>query len=136
MADTFLLEIATPEKLVVANPATEAEIPGAGGTLGILPGHAALISEVEPGPLYYVMDGRRQHVAVGKGWVEVTQERVRVLVDTCESAEEIDTARAEAAFKRAAERLTTVKEDVDQARAVNAYKRAEARLAVAKQRTS
>lgn len=134
MASTFLLEIATPEKLVVSNPATEAELPGAGGTIGVLPGHAALITEIDPGPLEYIMDGKRQHVAVGKGWAEVSAERVRVLVDSCEEAEKIDTARAEAAFKRAAERLASPKEDIDMARAANAYKRAEARLAVAKRK--
>lgn len=134
MASTFLLEIATPEKLVVSNPATEAELPGASGMIGVLPGHAALITELEPGPLEYVMDGKRQHLATGKGWAEVSGELVRVLVDSCESADQIDTARAEAAFKRAAERLASPKEDIDMARAVNAYKRAEARLAVAKRK--
>lgn len=134
MASTFLLEIATPEKLVVSNPATEAELPGASGTIGVLPGHASLITEIEPGALEYVMDGKRQQVAVGKGWAEVSGERVRVLVDSCEEADKIDTARAEAAFKRAAERLASPKEDIDMARAVTAMKRAEARLAVAKRR--
>jgi F-type H+-transporting ATPase subunit epsilon len=132
LASNFLLEIATPEKLVVSNMATEAVLPGANGEIGVMPGHAALLTELDPGALVYVMDGQRRSLAVGKGWAEVTAERVRVLVDTCERAEEIDTARAEAAFKRAAERLASPKEDLDVARAVNAMKRAEARLAAAK----
>jgi F-type H+-transporting ATPase subunit epsilon len=134
LASTFLLEIATPEKLVVSNPAAEVVLPGASGEMNILPGHAALITELEPGALEYMMDGQRRHLAVSRGWAEVTGERVRVLVDACESATEIDTARAEAAFKRAAERLASPKEDLDLARAANALKRAEARLAVSKRR--
>ena len=129
---TFLLEVATPEKLVIQNDATEAQIPGANGMLGILPGHAALISEVEPGALSYVMNGARQTLAVGRGWVEVSGDRVRLLVDSCESAQAIDVARAEAAFKRATERIAGVNQEVDMARAMNAMKRAQARLDVAR----
>ncbi|MDX2268056.1 MAG: F0F1 ATP synthase subunit epsilon [Bryobacter sp.] len=132
MAPKFLLEIATPEKLVVSNEVSESVLPGANGEIGVLPGHAALLTEIDPGTLTYTMDGQTRRLAVGKGWAEVIATRVRVLVDSCERAEEIDTARAEAAFKRAAERLASPKEDLDLARAANALKRAEARLAAAK----
>lgn len=128
---TFLLEVATPEKLVVRNDASEAQISGSNGMLGILPGHSPLISEVEPGPLSYVMNGERHTLAVGRGWVEISGNRVRLLVDSCENATAIDRARAEAAFKRAAERLTGISQEVDMARALNAMKRAQARLDVA-----
>ena len=129
---TFLLEVATPEKLVVRNDATEAQIPGSEGMLGILPGHAPLISEIEAGELTYTMDGKRHVLAIAKGWVEVTGNKVRVLVDSCEAPDQIDLARAETALKRANERLLSPKQDLDLARALNAAKRAQARLAVAR----
>lgn len=129
---TFLLEVATPEKLVVRNDATEAQIPGTEGMLGILPGHAPLISEIEAGELSYTMDGTRHVLAIAKGWVEVTGSKVRVLVDSCEAPDQIDRTRAEVALKRANERLLSPKQDLDLARALNAAKRAQARLAVAR----
>ena len=129
---TFLLEVATPEKLVVRNDATEAQIPGSEGMLGIMPGHAPLISEIEAGELTYTMDGKRHILAIAKGWVEVTGNKVRVLVDSCEAPDQIDMARAETALKRANERLLSPKQDLDLARALNAAKRAQARLAVAR----
>ncbi len=132
MSATFHLEIATPEKLVISNPVTEAQIPGSEGMLGILPGHAALISEIDAGALSYVMDGQRTTLAVTKGWVEISNDRCRVLVDTCENASEIDVARAEVALKRANERLTSPKQDLDMARALLAAKKAQARLSVAR----
>lgn len=127
---TFTLEVATPEKLVVRNDATEAQIPGSEGMLGILPGHAALISEIDAGELTYVMDGTRHVLAIGSGWVEISNNKVRVLVDSCEAPDKIDVARAEEALKRANERLLSPKQDLDLARALNAAKRAQARLAV------
>lgn len=130
---TFTLEIATPEKLVFANEVSEAEIPGANGRLGILPGHAALISETDPGELYYVRDGKRFDLAIGDGWVEISNNKCRVLVDTCETPDLIDRTRAEAALKRANESLASPKDDMDIAQALNAMKRAQARIAVAKQ---
>ncbi len=131
---TFTLEVATPEKLVVRNDASEAQIPGSEGMLGVLPGHAALISEIEAGELSYVMDGKRQILAIGSGWVEISNNKVRVLVNSCEAPDKIDVARAEEALKRANERLLSPKEHLDLARALNAAKRANARLAVARAR--
>ncbi|MCX6613783.1 MAG: F0F1 ATP synthase subunit epsilon [Acidobacteria bacterium] len=129
---TFLLEVATPEKLVVRNDASEAQIPGSEGMLGIMPGHAPLISEIEAGELSYTMEGKRHVLAIAKGWVEVTGNKVRVLVDSCEAPDQIDLERAETALKRANERLLSPKQDLDLARALNAAKRAQARLAVAR----
>lgn len=129
---TFLLEVATPEKLVVRNDATEAQIPGSEGMLGIMPGHAPLISEIEAGELSYTMEGKRHVLAIAKGWVEVTGNKVRVLVDSCEAPDQIDLSRAETALKRANERLLSPKQDLDLARALNAAKRAQARLAIAR----
>ncbi len=132
MSTTFLLEVATPEKLVVRNDASEAQIPGSEGMLGILPGHAPLISEIEAGELSYTMDGQRHVLAIAKGWVEISGNHVRVLVDSCETADQIDIARAEESLKRALERLHSPKGELDLARALNAAKRAQARIAVAR----
>ena len=132
MSATFHIEIATPEKLVIANAVTEAQIPGSEGMLGFLPGHAALISEIDAGELSYVMDGHRTILAVSKGWVEISNDRCRVLVETCENAGQIDVARAEAALKRANDLLASPKQDLDMARALLAAKKARARLNVAR----
>lgn len=129
---TFLLEVATPEKLVVRNDASEAQIPGTQGMIGVLPGHASLISEIEAGELSYVMNGQKHTLAIAQGWVQVSATKVRVLVDSCEAPDEIDVKRAEDSLKRANERLLSPKQDLDIARALNAAKRAQARLEVAR----
>jgi F-type H+-transporting ATPase subunit epsilon len=130
--NTFLLEVATPEKLVVRNNASEAQIPGKEGMLGILPGHAPLLSEIDAGELVYTMNGERQVLAVAKGWVQIAGHHVRVLVDSCEAPTEIDVKRAEEALKRATARLNSPRQELDLARALNAAKRAQVRLAVAR----
>jgi F-type H+-transporting ATPase subunit epsilon len=129
MADTFDLEIATPERLLTRVHASEAQIPAANGYLGILPGHSPLLSELGIGEMSYTAAGRTRHLAIDGGWVEVAGDRVRVLATKAENADEIDEARAEAALKRAAERLSHPDIAVDIARALNAMKRAQSRLA-------
>ena len=133
MADTFLLEVATPERRLVHEPVLEAEVPGASGFLGILPGHAPLLGQLGIGELgYKLKDGKVHTVSVAGGYVEVTPTQVRVLADAAEFANEIDGARAEAALKRANDRLSKIDGVVDVARAINAMKRAQARLEMAK----
>ena len=135
MADTFQLEIATPERLLVQENVQEAQIPAANGMIGILPEHAPLLSELGTGELSYTSaDGRRTIVIAG-GWVQVLHNHVRVLADRAERADEIDLARAESALKRAQERLNqSTGGNIDVGRALNAMKRAEARLAAARSR--
>ena len=128
MAETFELEVATPDRLLVREPVNEAEIPLVNGYIGVLPGHSPLLGEIGTGDLSYASEGRRRHMAVSGGWVEVHGGRVRVLTDTAEKADEIDAQRAQAALKRAEERLSRPEEDLDVARAINAMKRAQARL--------
>ena len=84
MADTFLLEIATPEKLVASEQVTTAQIPGKDGYMGILPGHAALLSELGEGELSYVAGGKTERMKVIGGYVEVRDDHVRVLADKVE----------------------------------------------------
>lgn len=132
MADTFELEIATPERLLIRADVCEAQVPAANGYLGILPEHAPLLAELGAGDLSYLMpDGTRKHLAVDSGWVEVLSGHVRVLATHAEKADEIDSARAEAALARANERMAHPEVGIDVGRALNAMNRAQARLAAA-----
>jgi F-type H+-transporting ATPase subunit epsilon len=131
MAATFELEVATPEKLVVREQVSEAQIPAAEGYIGVLPGHAPLLSELGTGELSYQVRAERHTMVISGGVVEVLPEKVRVLTTSAERASEIDVARAQAAMKRASERLASPKESMDVARALVALKRAQARLDVA-----
>jgi F-type H+-transporting ATPase subunit epsilon len=84
MADTFQIEIATPEKLVLNQAAEYAEIPGKDGYMGILPGHAALLSELGEGELSYTLSGKTEKLKITGGFVEVRDNHVRVLADKVE----------------------------------------------------
>jgi F-type H+-transporting ATPase subunit epsilon len=132
MADTFELEIATPERLLIRADVGEAQVPAANGYLGILPEHAPLLAELGADELSYVIpNGTRKYLAVEGGWVEVLPGHVRVLATHAEKADEIDSARAEAALARANERMAHPEVGIDVGRALNAMKRAQARLAAA-----
>ena len=133
MADTFQLEVATPERLLIREPVSEAQIPAASGMIGVLPDHAPLLGELGTGELSYVGSQGRRTMFVSGGWIQVLNNQVRVIAERAEHASEIDVARADAALKRANERLTNpAGAAIDVARALNAAKRAEARLAAAK----
>jgi F-type H+-transporting ATPase subunit epsilon len=133
MAGTILLEVATPERLMLREKVSEVLVPGAEGELGILPDHAALLSELGAGPLSYTPEGGRRHyLSVSGGWVEVRDNTVRVLTNSAEHADEIDARRAQEALQRANQRLLNPTGDVDIARALNALKRAQARLEASK----
>ena len=133
MAGTLMLEVATPERLMLKEQVTEVTLPGANGALGILPEHAALLSELGCGPLRYTLEGRQAHfLCISGGWVEVAQNNVRVLANTAEHANDIDVQRAQDALQRANERLLHPTPALDVARALNAMKRAQARLEASK----
>lgn len=132
MADTLVLEVATPERLMLEQQVTEAEVPAASGALGILPEHAPLLAELGTGELSYTAPGSpRRHMAVSDGWVEVLPNRIRVLALRAEFGDEIDVERARAALKRAEDRLASPAENLDVARALNAARRARVRLVCA-----
>jgi F-type H+-transporting ATPase subunit epsilon len=82
MADTFQIEIATPEKLVLNERAESAQIPGKDGYMGILPGHAALLSELGNGTLSVTAGGKTRDFTISGGYVEVRDNHVRVLADS------------------------------------------------------
>jgi F-type H+-transporting ATPase subunit epsilon len=130
MAETIQLEIVTPERLVVNDTAEYIEIPGKTGYLGVLPGHAPLITELAVGEISYTNAGKTKRLAVAWGFVEVLQNKVTILAETAEKAEEIDTARAEAARKKAEADLQKAGADGDKD-AQAALDRANARLGVA-----
>ena len=84
MADTLQLEIATPERQVASVAVTYATIPGKDGEMGILPGHAALLSELKKGELSYTANGKTEKLIVTGGYVEIRDNHIRVLADGIE----------------------------------------------------
>jgi F-type H+-transporting ATPase subunit epsilon len=130
MPDSFELEVATPERLLVREQATEVQVPGKNGYMGILPGHAALLSQLGSGVLDYVAGGERRYLAVAGGFLEVLPGHVRVLADVAERAEDIDAARARVALDRAQEQTG----GEDPAAALAAVGRAQSRIAAAERK--
>jgi len=131
MADSFQLEIVTPEKLVVNDSAEEMQLPGKRGYLGILPGHAPLITELAVGQISYRTGTRTHYLCVAWGFAEVLPDRVTILAEVAERAEEIDSDRARRAKARAEKRLSGTEADVDVDRAQRALAKANTRLEVA-----
>ncbi|MGD0414722.1 MAG: F0F1 ATP synthase subunit epsilon [Terriglobales bacterium] len=134
MANTFQLEIVTPVKLMVKDAAEEAQIPGLSGYLGILPGHAPLITELAVGVITYKASGVTHTLSVAWGFMEVLQDKVTILAETAERPQEIDVERAQKAKGRAEQRLKSNDPKVDYTRAEDALQRAETRLNVAKEK--
>src|ERR1700723_2770007 len=134
MPDTFQLEIVTPSRLLVKDAAEEAQIPGATGYLGILPGHAPLITELGVGEITYKASGQTHTLAVAWGFAEVLPDKVTILAQTAERPEEVDAPRAQEAKRRAEQRLSSISPETDYPRAVDAMQRAETRLQVAEKK--
>lgn len=126
------LDVVTPERQLVHELVLSVSVPAKSGYLGILPGHAPLLSELRPGDLTYRENHVIRHMSVSWGFIEVLPERVIVLAQTAERAEEIDVDRAFRARQRAEERLKNVTAtDIDFERARAALMRALARLQAA-----
>ena len=123
------VEIVTAERLVFTGEATAVVAPGSEGQLGILPMHAPLMTSLAPGELIVRNENQETVMAVSGGFLEVRPDRVIILADQAERAEEIDIERAQAARKRAEERVG--KEEFDTARTEAALRRALIRLQVA-----
>jgi F-type H+-transporting ATPase subunit epsilon len=98
---TLKLEIVTPEAKTFSGDVSSVVIPGALGEMGILPQHVPLMTKLLPGELRIMRDGVEERLAVGEGFVEITQETVSVLTDMAVAESEIDESAAEAAIKRA-----------------------------------
>ncbi|HVH26958.1 MAG TPA: F0F1 ATP synthase subunit epsilon [Vicinamibacterales bacterium] len=125
------LQIVSAERLLVNERVDEVEIPGSGGYFGVLPGHTPLLATLHVGELWYRQGAEKHYLSIAFGFVEVQPDRVIVLAQIAEQAQDIDAARAEAARKRAEERLRKSSSDVDFERARVALLKALARLQVA-----
>jgi F-type H+-transporting ATPase subunit epsilon len=124
------LEIVTPEKNVVNETVDAVTLPGREGELGILPGHAALISGLKPGILSYTKGATTNKMVVAGGFVEISNDRVSVLADAAETADQIDTTEARAERDRVSAGMGNLSgEELDDA--LDQIDRAEARLQLA-----
>jgi F-type H+-transporting ATPase subunit epsilon len=131
---TLKLEIVTAERTVFTDEVDIVIAPGKDGELGILPQHAALMTILNAGELIARKTGQEYSLAISGGFLEVRDDRVIVLADSAERAEEIDISRAEAAKKRAQEELAHPASHLEAARAEAALHRAMARIQVADRR--
>ncbi|RLA80539.1 MAG: F0F1 ATP synthase subunit epsilon [Deltaproteobacteria bacterium] len=129
---SLLLEVVTPERLVLSQEVEEVVAPGEFGQFGVLPGHRPFFTTLTIGELMYRVDGRENYMAISGGFAEVLPDRVTVLADTAELAAEIDVERARRAKERAEERLKDlVPLDPEYPVVLAALKRALTRLKVA-----
>jgi F-type H+-transporting ATPase subunit epsilon len=136
MPDTFQLEIVTPEKLVVKDNAEEAQIPAITGYIGVLPGHAPLITELGAGEISYRSGGQVHRFATAWGFAEVLPDKVTVLAETVERADEIDVARAKQALTQAEDALKEAQSEEEVTKDLGKVRRAQARIEVAETRRS
>ena len=125
------LEIVTPDRALISEQVHEVELPGTEGYFGVLPGHTPLLSALQVGELWYRIGQEKYYLAVAFGFVEVLPQRVTVLAQIAERAPDIDVARAEAAKKRAEERVARPVPDMDFERARIALMKSLIRLQVA-----
>lgn len=118
LPSSLLLEIVTPERLLVREQVDEVQIPGAEGYLGVLPGHTPLLSTLQVGQLWYRKGQDKHYLAVAFGFAEILPDRVTILAHVAEKAEEIDVERAKSSLQRAEGRMTrpTVELDLERAR--------------------
>jgi F-type H+-transporting ATPase subunit epsilon len=135
-ANAIQLVVVTPKRQLLRESVGEVQLPGANGYLGVLPGHAPLMTELGIGELsYHDLSGKEStHMAILSGFAEVLADRVTVLAETAEFAQEIDLARAEAARARAEKRLASGDTNIDWDRASVALQRALIRIQVAHKR--
>lgn len=127
------LQIVTPERMLVQETVDEVQIPGADGYFGVLPGHTPLLAALSVGELWYRKGQDKTYLSLANGFAEVLPDRVTILAQLAERAEEIDVERAESARRRAAERLdqrADQRSDVDYERARLALLKSMTRLQV------
>jgi F-type H+-transporting ATPase subunit epsilon len=134
MPESFQLEIATPEKLLVREQVLRCQVPCKDGYIGVLPEHAPLLSELNHGVLTYVTaEGERRFaMAIHGGFVEVLDNHVRVLADLAEYGQQIDLTRAQEALRRAQNAEVNPDLSIDIASALTAMMKAQARIEAAR----
>lgn len=136
MPDTFQLEIVTPEKMVVRDTAEEVQIPGRNGYLGVLPGHAPLITELGAGEISYRSSGQLHRFSMAWGFAEVLPDRVTVLAETVERADQIDVTRAQQTLASAEESLKSAQTEEEVSNLIGDIRRAQARIQVAEKKNN
>ena len=134
MPESIELEVATPERKLVHERVGEIEVPGKDGYLGILPGHAPLLSLLGAGALTYTVGSRRHYLAVEGGFMEVLPEHVRVLANLAERAEDINLEQARAAMATAQEQVASATSGGDAAAALDNLALAQARVMAAEKK--
>lgn len=133
MADIFEIEIATPERLLARERAIRAQIPAKEGFIGVLPDHAALLSELGIGALTYTTpEDHRFSIAIRGGFLEIYNNVVRVLTDFADKGQEIDVSQAEKDLKHAQEAMLDPALGMDIASALTAIQHAQARIEAAR----
>jgi F-type H+-transporting ATPase subunit epsilon len=132
----ILVDIVTPERRLLAEEVDMVTLPGVSGQMGVLRGHMPLLSTLDIGEIVLHSKRGQRHIAVHGGVVEVRPDKVTILADLAEQAEEIDEQRAEAARKRAQEMLENRPDGKFDPAAVAALRRSSLRLKVAKRRRS
>jgi F-type H+-transporting ATPase subunit epsilon len=128
------LEFVTPERALAHDDVDEVEIPGEDGYFGVLPGHAPLLAAVQPGEMWYRKGGEKHYAFIAGGFAEVLPDRVAILAQVAEKAEDIDIQRAEASKRRAEDRLARPTSNLDTERARVALLRSLMRLQVSARR--
>jgi F-type H+-transporting ATPase subunit epsilon len=130
MADTLDIEIVTPDRLLVSDKATEVQVPGLSGYLGVLPGHAPLITELRSGEFTYRKpDGTIERIALHWGFAEILPDKITVLAERAEKAREIDVEAAKRELQGAEQQLQNP--DADREQALRMIERANTQIEVA-----
>lgn len=135
MADTFQLEVATPERLLIDEQVSQAELPGKDGYIGVLAGHAPLLSALGAGVLSYTVGGEQRFLAIDGGFVEIFDNHVRVLAERAEYGEDIDASAAHRQLDEAHAALKSAHDKEHSEASVQAIARAQARVDAAERGT-
>jgi F-type H+-transporting ATPase subunit epsilon len=136
LTEKIELEIVTPEQLLFSGEVEEVVVPGSEGYLGILPGHAPLLSELQIGVISYRQDSQETKVFCSRGFVEVLPDRVSILAEAAELPDQIDAEQARAQQVEAEQQLRSDDPDTDYAQALLDLREAQIRLDLAEQSTA
>ena len=131
LPSSVTLELVTPDRAVVREAVDEVQIPGSEGYLGVLPGHTPLLTTLQVGEMWFRQGTEKYFVSIAFGFAEILPDRVTILAQIAERAEDVDVSRAEAAQRRAQERLSKSTVDIDFERARISLMKALIRLQVA-----
>ena len=134
LPEMLTLEVVTPEGLLLREEVDDVQAPGELGYFGVLPGHTPLLSTLGMGEISYRRGAAREHLTCFWGFCEVLPDRVSILAEIGERAEDIDIKRAETAKVQAAQRMEAIRDEAGFGAAHDAYIRAVTRLAVAQKR--